>query len=125
MAADEITPPTDIQDNTLTSESAEEFGQSKIGTIEETRYGKLRHYISIVQEMRKNYLDYAMSVIVARALPDVSNNMNQYIAVFYTRYYRSGIHHSSSYKNLLVSLEMCLVSTTHMVMLQCTWRLFV
>ncbi|MBI4029206.1 MAG: hypothetical protein HY376_02475 [Candidatus Blackburnbacteria bacterium] len=29
----------------------------------------------IVQEMRKNYLDYAMSVIVARALPDVRDGL--------------------------------------------------
>ena len=27
--------------------------------------------VSIVDEMRSSYLDYAMSVIVARALPDV------------------------------------------------------
>ncbi|MBP7768473.1 DNA gyrase subunit A [Candidatus Woesebacteria bacterium] len=97
MAADEITPPTDIQDNTLTSESAEEVVESKIGTIEETRYGKLKH-ISIVQEMRKNYLDYAMSVIVARALPDVRDGMKPVHRRILYSMYRSGIHHSSSYK---------------------------
>ena len=38
--------------------------------------------ISISDEMRKSYLDYAMSVIVSRALPDVRDGLNQFIAVF-------------------------------------------
>jgi DNA gyrase subunit A len=31
--------------------------------------------ISITDEMRKSYLDYAMSVIVSRALPDVRDGL--------------------------------------------------
>ena len=31
--------------------------------------------ISISEEMRKSYLDYAMSVIVSRALPDVRDGL--------------------------------------------------
>ena len=31
--------------------------------------------ISIVDEMKSSYLDYAMSVIVARALPDVRDGL--------------------------------------------------
>jgi DNA gyrase subunit A len=31
--------------------------------------------ISIEQEMRKSYLDYAMSVIVSRALPDARDGL--------------------------------------------------
>ena len=31
--------------------------------------------VSIEQEMRKSYLDYAMSVIVSRALPDVRDGL--------------------------------------------------
>jgi len=31
--------------------------------------------ISITDEMRRSYLDYAMSVIVSRALPDVRDGM--------------------------------------------------
>ena len=31
--------------------------------------------ISISDEMRKSYLDYAMSVIVSRALPDVRDGL--------------------------------------------------
>jgi DNA gyrase subunit A len=71
--------------------------ESKVGTIEETRYGKMKH-ISIIQEMRKSYLDYAMSVIVARALPDVRDGMKPVHRRILYSMYRSGIHHSSSYK---------------------------
>jgi DNA gyrase subunit A len=31
--------------------------------------------VSITEEMKRNYLDYAMSVIVARALPDVRDGL--------------------------------------------------
>ena len=31
--------------------------------------------VSLEQEMRKSYLDYAMSVIVGRALPDVRDGL--------------------------------------------------
>src|ERR1043165_8972533 len=30
-----------------------------------------RNYVNIEEEMRRSYLDYAMSVIIGRALPDV------------------------------------------------------
>ena len=35
--------------------------------------------ISISSEMRKSYLDYAMSVIVSRALPDVRDGLKPVI----------------------------------------------
>ncbi len=50
MAEDEIPPPAD-------------GGTSDI------------RLVSITEEMKKNYLDYAMSVIVARALPDVRDGL--------------------------------------------------
>ena len=31
--------------------------------------------ISIIEEMQRSYLDYAMSVIVSRALPDVRDGL--------------------------------------------------
>jgi DNA gyrase subunit A len=34
-----------------------------------------RHHISIEDEMRRSYLDYAMSVIIGRALPDVRDGL--------------------------------------------------
>lgn len=71
--------------------------ESNVGTIEDSRYGKLKH-ISISQEMRKSYLDYAMSVIVARALPDVRDGMKPVHRRILYSMYKSGIHHTSSYK---------------------------
>ncbi|HCC84781.1 MAG TPA: DNA gyrase subunit A [Candidatus Pacebacteria bacterium] len=71
--------------------------ESLIGTIEETRFGKIKH-ISIVDEMEKSYLDYAMSVIVARALPDVRDGLKPVHRRILYSMYKSGIHHSSGYK---------------------------
>lgn len=70
---------------------------SLIGTITESRFGKISH-VSIVQEMEKSYLDYAMSVIVSRALPDVRDGMKPVHRRILYSMYKSGIHHSSSYK---------------------------
>lgn len=70
---------------------------AKIGTIEDTRYGKTK-FISISEEMRKSYLDYAMSVIVSRALPDVRDGMKPVHRRILYSMYKSGIHHSSAYK---------------------------
>lgn len=67
------------------------------GTVEDTRFGKLR-YTSITTEMEKSYLDYAMSVIVARALPDVRDGMKPVHRRILYSMYRSGIHHTSGYK---------------------------
>ena len=108
MADEEVIPPVEeqipeaataddsddsaVEIVTNTSEAA-----SKIGTIEETKYGKLK-YISIVQEMRKSYLDYAMSVIVSRALPDVRDGLKPVHRRILYSMYKSGIHHTSSYK---------------------------
>src|SRR2546425_12016647 len=38
-------------------------------------FAKETHPISLEQEMRRSYLDYAMSVIVGRALPDVRDGL--------------------------------------------------
>ena len=44
--------------------------------------------IDIVDEMKSSYLDYAMSVIVSRALPDVRDGLKE--TREHTRYVRSG-----------------------------------
>jgi DNA gyrase subunit A len=72
-------------------------GHSLIGTIEESKFGKLK-YTSIVKEMEKSYLDYAMSVIVSRALPDVRDGMKPVHRRILYSMYKSGIHHNTSYK---------------------------
>lgn len=70
---------------------------SLVGTVTESRFGKMKH-VSIVNEMQQSYLDYAMSVIVARALPDVRDGLKPVHRRILFSMYKSGIHHSSSYK---------------------------
>ena len=39
--------------------------------------------INIEEEMKSAYIDYSMSVIVSRALPDVRDGLSRFTAVFY------------------------------------------
>jgi len=68
-----------------------------INSITEDKYGKIKH-ISIISEMEKSYLDYAMSVIVARALPDVRDGLKPVHRRILFSMYKSGFHHTSAYK---------------------------
>ncbi len=68
-----------------------------IGKITDTDYGRVKH-TSIVGEMEKSYLDYAMSVIVSRALPDVRDGMKPVQRRILFSMYKSGIHYNSGYK---------------------------
>lgn len=86
-----------MNEETKLPETAELNGESMIGTIEETRFGKVKH-TSIVDEMEKSYLDYAMSVIVSRALPDVRDGMKPVHRRILYSMYKSGIHHNTPYK---------------------------
>lgn len=80
--------PVELQEEELTK---------IIGSIESTRFGRLK-YISITDEMKQSYLDYAMSVIVARALPDVRDGLKPVHRRILYSMYKTGIHHSSAYK---------------------------
>lgn len=42
--------------------------------VEDTKFGKIAN-VNVVEEMKKSYLDYAMSVIVSRALPDARDGL--------------------------------------------------
>jgi DNA gyrase subunit A len=54
--------------------------------------------ISITEEMRRSYLDYAMSVIVSRALPDVRDGLKPvHRRILYTMY-ENGFTHDKPYK---------------------------
>ena len=59
--------------------------------------GKI-HQSEIVTEMQKSYLDYAMSVIVARALPDVKDGLKPVHRRILFAMHQTGLHHSSKYK---------------------------
>ncbi len=52
----------------------------------------------IVAEMQKSYLDYAMSVIVARALPDVRDGLKPVHRRILFAMHQTGLHHTSKYK---------------------------
>lgn len=69
----------------------------QMGQIEPTRFGKMQH-VSIVDEMEQSYLDYAMSVIVSRALPDVRDGLKPVHRRILFSMHSAGIHHTSAYK---------------------------
>jgi len=53
---------------------------------------------NITQEMKKAYLNYAMSVIVARALPDVRDGLKPVHRRILYAMHELSLHHSSKYK---------------------------
>lgn len=73
--------------------------QAAPATLEplQTKFGRILPS-PIVKEMEQAYLDYAMSVIVARALPDVRDGLKPVHRRILYSMYKSGIHHNSSYK---------------------------
>src|SRR3546814_18122499 len=54
--------------------------------------------ISIVEEMKTSYLDYAMSVIVARALPDVRDGLKPVHRRILYSASESGFYHNRPYR---------------------------
>ncbi|UZW56449.1 DNA gyrase subunit A [Sphingobium sp. JS3065] len=54
--------------------------------------------ISIVEEMKASYLDYAMSVIVARALPDVRDGLKPVHRRILFSAHESGFQHNKPYR---------------------------
>jgi DNA gyrase subunit A len=54
--------------------------------------------ISITQEMRSSYLDYAMSVIVSRAIPDLRDGLKPVHRRILYAMYESGNTHDKPYR---------------------------
>ena len=54
--------------------------------------------ISLVEEMKKSYLDYAMSVIISRALPDVRDGLKPVHRRILYAMDESGYNYNKSYK---------------------------
>ncbi len=52
----------------------------------------------IIEEMEQSYIDYAMSVIVSRALPDVKDGLKPVQRRIIYAMHASGLHHSSRYQ---------------------------
>ncbi len=65
--------------------------------INNTPYGKVRN-VSISNEMQKSYLDYAMSVIVARALPDARDGLKPVQRRILYAMKELGLAHTATYK---------------------------
>src|ERR671916_142014 len=57
-----------------------------------------RNYINIEDEMRRSYLDYAMSVIIGRALPDVRDGFKPVHRRVLWAMHELGNQHNKSYK---------------------------
>lgn len=95
-AESETAPEVDTASSNSSSRPHDET-PSLVGQITNSKFGKLSH-VSIVGEMEKSYLDYAMSVIVSRALPDVRDGLKPVHRRILFSMYKSGIHHSGGYK---------------------------
>lgn len=54
--------------------------------------------VEIIDEMQRSYLDYAMSVIVSRALPDVRDGLKPVQRRIIYAMYEQGMRHSSRYQ---------------------------
>ena len=78
--------------------------------------------VQIDKEMRSSYIDYAMSVIVMRALPDVRDGLKPVHRRILYAMHETGMTPSKPYKNRLVSSATYLVNTTHMVIVLCTMQ---
>jgi DNA gyrase subunit A len=65
--------------------------------IEKSRFGLIKP-VSIIKEMQRSYLDYAMSVIVSRALPDVRDGLKPVHRRILFAMKDMGITHNASYK---------------------------
>ncbi|MBU1000503.1 hypothetical protein KKE78_03870 [Patescibacteria group bacterium] len=52
----------------------------------------------IIEEMQKSYLDYAMSVIVSRALPDVRDGLKPVQRRIIYAMFQQGIHHTNRFQ---------------------------
>jgi DNA gyrase subunit A len=79
--------------NPLEEEQDIEFDTTPI----KTKFGLVKP-TAIVAEMQKSYLDYAMSVIVSRALPDVRDGLKPVHRRILFAMKDMGVTHSSSYK---------------------------
>ena len=65
--------------------------------VNTTNLGKIES-ISLTDEMQKSYLDYAMSVIVARALPDVRDGLKPVQRRIIYAMQQQNLHHTSRYQ---------------------------
>ena len=99
MADNELTPPNDVnaEADTASVESAETPNAPVANSLVKTQFGTMK-ITPIVQEMERSYLDYAMSVIVSRALPDVRDGLKPVHRRILYAMSEMGIRWNTSYK---------------------------
>ncbi len=73
--------------------------ETQIEQVEDTQtpFGLIRH-VNIVEEVERSYLDYAMSVIVSRALPDVRDGLKPVHRRILYSMHETRLSHKSAYK---------------------------
>ncbi|MBI2009977.1 MAG: DNA gyrase subunit A [Candidatus Chisholmbacteria bacterium] len=74
-----------------------ELSLAKVTDAKKTRFGRITP-TSITHEMQKSYLDYAMSVIVQRALPDVRDGLKPVHRRILYAMKELNLSHTSAYK---------------------------
>ena len=81
---------------------------------------------AIVEEMEESYLDYAMSVIIARALPDVRDGLKPVHRRILYAMYEDGLRHTSKFRKSATVVGSCLVAIIRMEIMRfmlhlCEW----
>ena len=76
---------------------SDEQERSPKDPIEDGKFGKIAP-VEIVDEMQRSYLDYAMSVIVSRALPDVRDGLKPVHRRILFAMHELGLNHSAKYR---------------------------
>jgi len=76
---------------------ADDQDKSQENTTKNTKFGKITP-VEIVDEMQRSYLDYAMSVIVSRALPDVRDGLKPVHRRILYAMHELGLTHSAKYR---------------------------
>ena len=98
---EEIVDPSVINENSSTVSSFEKLDTMSDKSITEETYnpevGRLKPR-ELVKEMETSYLDYAMSVIVSRALPDVRDGLKPVHRRVLYGMYETGLRHNVKYR---------------------------
>ena len=66
-----------------------------------------RAQVNIEDEMRKSYLDYSMSVIIGRALPDVRDGLKPVHRRILYAMHTEGLHHNKRSRSAPASSARC------------------
>lgn len=81
----------------VTESQIEKTKETNIEVVDDLEIGRIEEH-SLVEEMETSYLDYAMSVIVARALPDVRDGLKPVHRRILYSMWQTGLRSSAKYK---------------------------